>query len=403
MGVDQEGNASGMSASYDVVIVGGGVVGSSIAYFLSANPDFTGRIAVIERDPYYTASSSSLSTSAIRQQFGTPPNIAMSQFSINFLRRVGEFLAVDGDKADIGLHEPGYLVLATPERADAQRAKNRVQRDMSVEVELIEQTDLARRFSWLNVEDLALGSLGLRNEGWFDGPGLMQAFRRKARSLGVDYRAATVTGLEMASPQKIGVVVLDNGERLSAGTIVNAAGPWSAGIARMAGVVLPVVPSKRCVFVFETPQKIENCPFIFDTSGFWLRPEGQLFLCGVPPLRENDPDDFGLDVDYELFDEIIWPALAHRVPGFERLRMLRAWAGLYEMNTFDHSGIIGRHPRVSNLVLATGFSGHGMMHSAATGSGVGDLITYGEYRSVDLSPFRYERIAENTPIPEHVY
>ena len=392
-----------MGARYDVVIVGGGVVGSSIAYFLSANPDFGGSIAVIERDPYYTASSSSLSTSAIRQQFGTPPNIAMSKFSLGFLREVGARLAVDDEPADIGLHEPGYLVLATPERAEAQRAKNRVQRDLGVDIELIEQADLARRFPWLNTQDLALGSFGHGCEGWFDGPGLMQAFRRKARSQGVNYIAASVTGLTMASANKVGEVVLDNGERLSAGTVVNAAGPWSAGIARMAGAELPVVPSKRCVFVFESPARIENCPFVFDTSGFWLRPEGQLFLCGIPPVSENDPDDFGLDVDYDLFDELIWPALAHRVPGFEQLRMLRAWAGLYEYNTFDHSGIIGRHPDVSNFVMATGFSGHGMMHAAATGSGVGDLIAYGEYRSIDLSAFRYERIAGNQPIEEHVY
>ncbi|MDQ0469990.1 NAD(P)/FAD-dependent oxidoreductase [Labrys wisconsinensis] len=392
-----------MDTSYDVVIVGGGVVGSSIAYFLSANPDFDGSIAVIERDPSYTASSSSLSTSAIRQQFGTPPNIAMSKFSIDFLREAGTRLAVGDELADIGLHQPGYLVLAPPERAEAQRAKNRVQRGMGVDIALIEQADLARRFPWLNTQDLALGSFGLGSEGWFDGPGLMQAFRRKARAQGVDYVATTVTGLAMASPRKVGDVVLGNGGRISAGTVINAAGPWSAGIAGMAGVELPVVPSKRCVFVFETPARIENCPFVFDTSGFWLRPEGHLFLCGIPPVRENEPDDFGLDVDYDLFDELIWPALAHRVPGFEQLRMLRAWAGLYEYNTFDHSGIIGRHPEVSNFVLATGFSGHGMMHAAATGSGVGDLIAYGDYRSIDLSAFRYERIASGQPIEEHVY
>jgi FAD-dependent oxidoreductase domain-containing protein 1 len=314
-----------------------------------------------------------------------------------------EKLSVDGDLADVGLHEPGYLVLATPEREEAQRAKNRVQVDMGVKVDLMEQVELARRFPWLNTDDLALGSLGLKDEGWFDGPGLLQAFRRKARAQGVDYHAATVTGLTMASSGRIAEVLLDNGERLTAGTVVNAAGPWSGGIARMAGVDLPVIPSKRCVFVFETPEITPNCPFIFDTSGFWLRPEGKLFLCGVPPLRENAPDDYGLEVDYDLFDDPIWPALAHRIPGFEQLRMLRAWAGLYEMNTFDHSGIIGRHPDVQNLIIATGFSGHGMMHASATGSGVSDLIAYGEYRSIDLSAFRYERIAENRPIEEHVY
>lgn len=392
-----------MSRSFDVVIVGGGVVGSAIACFLSGNPDFDGRIAVIERDPYYTGSSSSLSTSAIRQQFGTAPNIAMSNFAIAFLREAGTRLAVDGEHADIGLREPGYLTLALPDKAQAHMARHRVQREMGVDVALFAAADLEQKFPWLNSSDLALGTLGLSGEGWFDGPGLLQAFRRKARAQGVVYIAATVTDLAMASPRKVGEVVLDNGERLAAGTVVNAAGPWSAGIAKMAGVVLPVVPSRRCVFVFETPAKVENCPFVFDTSGVWLRPEGNLFLCGIPPLVENDPDDFSLDVDFDLFEEHIWPALAHRVPGFEQLRMLRAWAGLYEMNTFDHSGIIGRHPTVTNFVLATGFSGHGMMHSAATGAGVADLIAYGEYRSIDLSAFRFERIAEGRPIEEHVY
>ena len=394
-----------MSRSFDVVVVvvGGGVVGSSIAYFLSANPDFDGRVAVVERDPYYTASSSSLSTSAIRQQFGTPPNIAMSRFSIEFLREADTRLAVDGEFAAIGLREPGYLTLALPHEAQEHAAKHTVQRKMGVNLALLSPADMARELPWLNSSDLAIGSRGLSGEGWFDGPGLLQAFRRKARAQGVEYVAATVTGLSMASPRKVGEVVLDNGERLAAGTVVNAAGPWSAEIARMAGVTLPVVPSKRCVFVFETPARIENCPFIFDTSGVWLRPEGNLYLCGIPPQVENDPADFSLDVDYDLFEEHIWPALAHRIPGFEQLRMLRAWAGLYEMNTFDRSGIIGRHQAVANLLLATGFSGHGMMHAAATGSGVGDLIVHGEYRSIDLSAFRFERIAENQPIAEHVY
>jgi FAD-dependent oxidoreductase domain-containing protein 1 len=392
-----------MPRSYDVVIIGGGVIGSSVAYFLSATPDFPGKVAVIERDPSYTTASSSLSTSAIRQQFGTRPNIEMSAYSIAFLREAKERLSVEDSEADIGLREPGYLALARHDQTAAFKARHHVQRACGAPVELIYPPELRRRFPWLNADDLGLGSYGLEKEGWFDGPGLLQAFRRKARSQGVQYIAANVTGMEMADPKHISAVLLENGDRIVSGTVVNSAGAWSGAIARMAGVDIPVVPRKRCVFVFDSPEKIQNCPFILDSSGIWLRPEHNLYLCGVVPPTENAPDDFRLDVDYFLFDEIIWPALAHRVPGFQRLKILRAWAGLYEYNLFDHSAIIGRHPNVNNFIFATGFSGHGMMHSPATGNGVSELITYGEYRTIDLAPFALERIGAKKPIEEHVY
>ena len=171
----------------------------------------------------------------------------------------------------------------------------------------------------------------------------------------------------------------------------------------MAGLEIPVVPRKRTVFVIESPQKMNNGPFHFDASGLWLRPEGHLYLCGKEPLIENADDDFGIEVDDDRFEQEVWPLLAHRIPGFEQLKLLRAWAGLYEYNTFDHSAIIGRHPDVANLILATGFSGHGMMHSPAAGAGVSELVAYGEYRTVDLTPFRLERVAANQPIEERVY
>ncbi|WP_137391130.1 NAD(P)/FAD-dependent oxidoreductase [Rhodoligotrophos defluvii] len=392
-----------MQPAYDVVIVGGGVIGSAVAYFLSANADFGGKVAVVERDPYYTASSSSLSTSAIRQQFGTRPNIEMSAYSIAFLRQVKERLSVDGYEADIGLREPGYLILGGKEDVAIFESRNAVQKACGFDAELLSPAELGQRYPWLNTEDLGIGSYGPEKEGWFDGPALLQAFRRKARAQGVEYIADTVVGLDMAAPGHIGAVQLASGGRLATGIVVNAAGAWSGGIARMAGIDLPVVPRKRCIFVFETPAEIASCPFIFDTSGTVVRPEGHLYICGITPPRDNAPDDFGLDVDYDLFDELIWPALAHRVPGFEQLRLLRAWAGLYEYNTFDHSAVIGRHPEVTNLILATGFSGHGMMHSPAAGAGVSELITYGDCRSIDLTPFAFERIAENRRIEEHVY
>ncbi len=392
-----------MQHSYDVVIIGGGVIGSSIAYHLSANPGFTGRVAVIERDPTYAASSSSLSTSAIRQQFATPANIRMSAYSIEFLRRVRELLSVKGYDADIGLREPGYLILGTPDQIPSFQAKNANQRACGINTELLDQDQMRERHPWLRVDDLGIGSYGPEKEGWFDGPALLQAFKRRARVQGVDYVAGAVTGLEMAGAGRVGAVLLADGGRLACGTVVNAAGPWSGEIGRMAGLNVPVVPVKRCVFVFDSPEKISHGPFLMDTSGIFMRPEGHLYICGTTPPNENAPDDFSLDVDHGLFEDVIWPALAHRVPGFERLRLLRAWAGLYEHNVFDHSGIIGRHPEVSNMVLACGFSGHGMMHSPAAGAGASEMILYGVSRSVDTKPFAFERIASNAPIEEHVY
>ncbi len=389
--------------SYDVVIIGGGVIGSAIAYFLSADAGFRGKVAVVERDPGYMASSSSLSASAIRQQFGTRPNIRMSAFGITFLREAKERLRVEDEAADIGLREPGYLVLGSPDHLGTFEARHEVQRAEGVAVEMIYRPALGARFPWLNSDDLAVGSLGTSDEGWFDGPALHQAFRRKARTQKVSYLHGEVAALATSAAGRIEAVQLASGERIGCGTVVNAAGAWSGHVARMAGIALPVMPRKRCVFVFDSPEKIAGAPFVLDPSGVWLRPEGHLYICGVTPETENEPDDFSLDVDHELFDDVIWPALAHRIPGFERLRLLRAWAGHYDYNVFDHSAILGRHPEHPNFVLAAGFSGHGMMHAPAAGLSIAELIAHGASRTLDITPFAFERIAANRPLVEHVY
>jgi FAD-dependent oxidoreductase domain-containing protein 1 len=392
-----------VSDTFEVVIIGGGVVGSAIAYFLVSNPDFNGRVMVLERDPSYASASSSLSTSAIRQQFATRPNIAMSQFSIEFLRRSSELLFVAGHTVDVALREPGYLLVGGGPTVQAFEERHQLQTLCGCSVQLLRRTQLATQFPWLNVEDLAIGSYGLSGEGWFDGPALMQAFRRKAKSLGAIYAQGEVAAVEMNSSARIDAVVLSNGQRLVCETAVNAAGANAGRVARLADVDLPVQPRKRCVFVTSSPTRLENMPFILDNSGAFVRPEGHYYICGTTPPAANDPDDFGLDVDHWLFDELIWPALAHRIPAFEELRVVSAWAGLYEYNTFDHSAVIGRHPVIRNFVFANGFSGHGMMHAPATGAGISELLVFGEYRSIDLAPFAFERIAANAPIVEHVY
>jgi len=392
-----------MSPSTDVAIIGGGAIGSAIAYFLLSDPAFKGRVTVIERDPSYARASSALSASSIRQQFSTPENIRMSRFGFAFLSDIGRHLAVDGDPVDIGLREGGYLYLATPEHEAVLRENHAIQRAEAAEVALLTPGGLAARFPWLALDGVTLGSLGLKGEGWFDGYGLMQAFRRKARTLGAEYIAAEALGLEIAGEaraRRIAAVKLADGSTLACGTLVNAAGPWARAVAAMARIPLPVEARRRCVFVFDARRKLENCPLLIDTSGIWFRPEGEFFICGTSPPEAEDRDGLPLEVDHRQFEEILWPALAARVPAFEAVKSINAWAGYYEYNTFDQNAVLGPHPELANFLFANGFSGHGIQQSPAVGRAIAELIVHGRYVSLDLAIFGYGRIAAGKPVVE---
>jgi glycine/D-amino acid oxidase-like deaminating enzyme len=383
-----------------VVIIGGGAIGSAIAHFLCADPAFRGAVTVVERDPTYARASSALSASAIRQQFSTAVNIDIGRFGIEFLRRAGEHLEVDGERPQIGLVEPGYLYLASADGAPILERNHALQRERGVDVALLDADALRRRFGWLSTEGIALGSLGLSGEGWFDAYTLMQAFRRKARSQGARYVTAEACGFETRA-HSIAAVVLADGSSIAGDVFVNAAGPWAASVARWLDVDLPVRARKRCVFVFDCATPIEGCPLVIDPSGVWFRPEGpRRFLCGVSPDAADDADDLPLTVDHALFEDVIWPALALRVPAFEALRQTQSWAGYYEFNTFDHNGIVGRHPGWPNFLFANGFSGHGMQQSPAVGRGVAELVVHGGYRTLDLSALAFDRIARRRPVVE---
>ncbi|MBS0526921.1 MAG: FAD-binding oxidoreductase [Proteobacteria bacterium] len=372
-----------------MVIVGGGVMGSSIAWHLAGEPAFDGKIVVVERDPTYARASSALSASSIRQQFSTPLNIHLSRYGIGFLRRAKELLDVD-----LGLKEPGYLFLASAAGEAVLRANHAIQKGEGCAVELLGPAGLAQRFPALSTDGIALASHGTANEGWFDGPALMQAFRRKARERGVAYLADEVVGL---GPHK---VTLRSGETLDARTIVVAAGPWSGEVAALAGIALPVEPRRRSVFVFDCREDLPLLPLTIDPSGVWFRREGRFQIGGTTPAAGNDPPGAPLEVQHQEWDEMVWPALAHRVPAFEAAKVVNAWAGYYEYNTFDQNGIVGRHPKIDSIVFATGFSGHGIQQSPAVGRAVAELLAHGEYRTLNLSPFGYERISAGRPIRE---
>jgi FAD-dependent oxidoreductase domain-containing protein 1 len=385
--------------SADVVIVGGAVTGSAAAYFLATQAAFGGSVLVIERDFGYGGCATTRSVASLRHQFSTPENVRMSMFGTRFLREVGEHLEVDGDVPAVGFREDGYLFLATAGGLPMLQANHRVQRAEGADVALLDTAGLSKRFPWLATDDLAAGSLGLSGEGWLDAHALMHGFKRKAAALGAVYRQAEVVALER-SGRRITAVRLRDGERITCGQVINAAGTGAAALARSAGIELPVQSRKRCVFHFASPAVLPRCPLVIDPSGLYFRPEAAGWLCGIAPAEADDPECFDFDVPHHLFEDTLWPLLAARVSGFEAARLQSAWAGHYDVNTFDHNVILGAHPDTCNLLFANGFSGHGLQQAPAVGRALSELVAFGAYRTLDLSAFGWQRVLEGRPLRE---
>ncbi len=385
-------------SSFDVAIVGGAAIGSAIAYFLKAVEHFPGTVALIERDPTFATAATTLSAASIRQQFSTPENIRLSRFGLEFLREMPERF---GPQADPTLREGGYLILAPPEGRAILEENHRIQQAEGSPIALLDSDALAARFPWLALEGIAAGSLGLSGEGWFDAHTLLRTLRAAARDAGARLVTGDVAAIETEA-RRVSAVRLADGTRLHCGTLVNAAGPSAGKVAALAGRALPVEPRKRSVFVLDAPDAPHDMPLLADPSGFWARPEGSGFIAGYsPPESEDapaDPDDFA--PDHAIFDDILWPALAARVPAFERLKVTGAWAGHYDYNALDQNAVIGPDPELPNFIYANGFSGHGLQHAPGVGRALAELIARGRYRSLDLSVFGYERIASGRPLFE---
>jgi FAD-dependent oxidoreductase domain-containing protein 1 len=384
-----------------VVIVGGAIVGSSVATFLARREAWRGRVVVVERDPTYRTSSTTLSAASIRLQFSTELNIDISRFGIEVIKHLDEWLGVPGGSPlSIDFVEGGYLFLASEAGRKILEHNYAIQRAHDVPVALLSPDELKARFPWLETKDLSGGSLGLSDEGWFDAYALLQAFRAKARSLGVEYVAGEVSGIDCSDGVVSGVRLAD-GRAIACDWVVNAAGPRAASVAAMIGAELPVHPRKRYVYHFDCRQRVEGAPLTIDVNGVYFRPEGPNFIGGYSPRAgEADPDALDLELDRRPFEEVVWPSLAHRVPAFEAIRLLDAWAGHYEVNTLDHNAVIGPYPEARNFLFANGFSGHGLQQAPAVGRGLAEWIATGHYETLDLSPLGYERIARNEPVRE---
>lgn len=392
---------------YDVVIVGGAVTGSSVAYFLAANPDFNGSVALVEMDRTFSKSATALSSSSIRHQFSTAVNVQISQFGTQFIREFAETMRVNETKPDLFFRENGYLFLAeTEEQEQILRANHEVQIRCGADVVLFDTNELTNAFPHLNTDDIRLASYGRSGEGWFSNTGLMDGFRRKARQLGVTYIVDEVCAISRQSDRITGVS-LKSGNVIDCEFLVNASGTRGARVAAMAGLSLPVEPRKRTIFIFDcaqSPQGSANVnngqlPLMIDRTGTFCRPEGGYFMSGMTPEHDPhvDPDDF--EPRFEEF-ETIWTNLAARSKNFEAIKMVNCWAGHYDYCTLDQNALVGPHNVVNNFLFANGFTGHGLQQSPAIGRGISELITYGEYRTLDLSQLSYLRVAENRPFIE---
>lgn len=367
------------------------------------------RVTVVERDPTYARASSALSACAIRQQFSTAVNIRVSQHSLQRYRDLGTYLGLADETPALGLVEPGYLYLArTEDGARVLREQVALQHSLHVPTALLTPDALASRFPWLTTHDLSLGSLGVSSstsgEGWFDGYAALQAFRRASQRAGVVLHRAEVSHFDTTRDDgatRVLAACTRDGERIPCDTVVVTAGAWSADVAAMLDVALPVRARKRDVFDIEAVGSLPHMPLLIDPTGVWCRPEATpgRFLCGAPP--RDDVDDAPLEqVDHALFGEVIWPALAHRIPMFDALRVRSTWAGYYEMNTFDHNGLVGALPGIVNAFTACGFSGHGLQQAPAVGEALATRIATGAFGALDLRALGVERIAANQPLLE---
>lgn len=377
----------------NVVVIGGGIVGSCVSLFLARAG--VQNITVLDKDLSYESSSTERSASAIRQQFHLAVNVAMSHFGYEFFTELERYLPA-GIRHDIGFVERGYLVLATRDARDRLEVAHARQVEVGASVRLLEERDLAAEFRWLKMDDIGAATFGTAGEGWFDPGAALAAVRAGAEARGVRYVQAEVVGVDVDGRSIRGLRT--SGGPLQCALVVNAAGADAGRVAAMIETPIPIEGRKRTVFVFRPKVPLgHELPNLVDPTvagrGMYMRPYQDAFLAVTAPAAERDPDTRELTPDDYLFDEVLRPALARRVRGFEDVDLLSTWGGLYEMNTADQNAIIGAHPAVDGFFFACGFSGHGVMHAPAAGRGIAELITQGRYASIDLSPFSVERIA----------
>lgn len=397
-------NQSPAKQSYDVIIIGGAIMGTSTAWFLSDNADFNGSVLVVERDMKFENCSTTHTNSCMRQQFSADLNVRISQFAADFVKNIRSYMGGDERVPELGIRSFGYMYLADNDGfADILRENQQVQLQAGAATQLMTAEEIKAAYPFYNVDDIVLGSINLVDEGYWDGSAVNDWWRRQSRERGIEWIENEVVAINRnAAGTRVESVTLASGEVVVCGQLVNASGPRAARTAQMAGIDVPVEPRKRYSWIFKSEQPLEqDLPLTIDPSGVHVRENGGgTYQCGGH--SDYDPavdfDDFAMD--QSMWENHVWPILATRIPQFEAIKVQSEWGGHYAMNTFDHNAIMGPHTELSNFIFLNGFSGHGLQQSPAMGRGTAEWLTYGEYRALDLSPFNYERIPGNRPIIE---
>ena len=390
--------------SYDVVIIGGAIMGASTAWFLSDNKDFDGTVLVVERDMSYKACSTTHTNSCMRQQFSTELNVKISQFAADFVKNIRSYMGGDERVPELGIRSFGYMYFADNDGfADVLRESQQVQLKAGAATQLMTPDEIKAQYPFYNVDDIVLGSINLVDEGYWDGAADNDWWRRQSRERGVEWVQNEVAAMSCdASGTKVESITLASGEVISCGQVVNASGPRADRTAKMAGIEVPVEPRKRYSWIFKAEQPLDqDLPLTIDPSGVHVRENGGgTYQCGGHSDYDPAVDYDDYDMDHSLWENHIWPILATRIPQFEAIKVQSEWGGHYAMNTFDHNAIMGPHTKVENFIFLNGFSGHGLQQSPAMGRGTAEWLTYGEYRALDMSPFNFERIPAGNPIIE---
>ena len=390
--------------NYDVIIIGGAIMGSSTAWFLSQNPDFNGTILVVEKDQKYEFCSTAHTTSCIRQQFSTKLNVEISQFAAHFINNFQEYMENDVRVPKLAIKSFGYMYLAASEDFAKNLISNQeIQAASGAATELLTPDEIKSRYPFYNVEDIKLGSINLVNEGYWDSIAVFEWMKNKAQENGVEYIENEVTEItKNKSEDRIISIKLASGETINGENFVNATGPRAASTSKMAGIKIPVEPRKRYSWIFKAKNPLDrDLPLTVDPSGFHVRENGGgTYQAGGHGAYDPAVDFDDFTMDNELWENTVWPVLFNRIPQFESLKLVSQWAGHYAMNTVDQNAIVGPHNIIQNFFFLNGFSGHGTQQAPAMGRATAELLTYGAFKTIDMSAFKYERLLSGDKVIE---